>query len=227
MSLRQRSRRLGLPTTHYFLSVCRGDSIRTAMLRPALLWALIALTPLTFAFGLAGAADLAFRDRLTMTAAAQKPARETGDEVDDTEIRRAADQDPLEGRMRDLAARQDRLERRGAVAAALAAEAARAPSPALPAAARVAADALGAIETLGPKRVPDKFRQSTAARRAPTRRPERASPPSPPRPARSTSCSPTHHSRQASRRSRRTPISIRPPASTLSAVRSTVWKAAR
>ena len=36
MSLRERSsRRLGLPTTHYFLSLSRGDLIWTAMLRPA------------------------------------------------------------------------------------------------------------------------------------------------------------------------------------------------
>ncbi len=155
MSLRERSsRRLGLPTTHYFLSLSRGDSIWTAMLRPAVLWALVALTPLSLAFGLAGAADLAFRVRLTVATAAPKPMREMGYEarLNETEVRQAADPDALEGRMRDLAARQDRLERRGAIVAALAAEAARA--PALPAAARLAADALGAIETLGPKTPP-------------------------------------------------------------------------
>ncbi len=153
MSLRERRRGPGLPTSHDFLSVSRGDSIRTATLRPAVLWALVALTPLSLAFGLAGAADLAFHDRLTVATAARETARE--DRLDGAASRRVTDQDALDDRMRDLAARQNRLERRGAIVAALAAEAARAPSsPAPPTAARLGSDALGAIETLGPRSRP-------------------------------------------------------------------------
>ena len=157
MSLRQRSRGPGLPTSHYFLSVSRGNSIRTATLRPAVLWALVALAPLSLGFGLAGAANLAFHDRLALAAAAREPLRQTvyEDRLDEADSRRVSDQDALEGRMRDLAARQDRLERRGAIVAALAAEVPHLPSTAaLAAAARLGTDALGAIETLGPKARP-------------------------------------------------------------------------
>ena len=76
MSSQERSSRLGLPTTHYFVSISRGDSIRTARLRPAALWTLLALAPLSFAFGLAGAAGLAFRHGLPEAAAFVQAATE-------------------------------------------------------------------------------------------------------------------------------------------------------
>ena len=53
MPSRERDCRLGLPTTHYFVSISRGDSIHTASVRPAALWILGALALLSLAFGLA------------------------------------------------------------------------------------------------------------------------------------------------------------------------------
>ena len=70
MSTRERDSRLGLPTTHYFVSISRGDRIRTALVRPAALWILGALAPLSLAFGLVGAADIALRARFPEAAVA-------------------------------------------------------------------------------------------------------------------------------------------------------------
>ena len=49
MSLREGYPEPGLPTTHYFLSLSRGDAIRTVTLRPTGLWTIAALanTPAT------------------------------------------------------------------------------------------------------------------------------------------------------------------------------------
>ena len=64
MSLRERRPPPGLPDSRYFVSISRGDSIRTLMLRPAAVWALVALAPLSLAWGAAAAAFLAFHDDL-------------------------------------------------------------------------------------------------------------------------------------------------------------------
>ena len=158
MSLRQPNGRLGLPTTHYFVSISHGDSIRTARIRPAALWALIALAPLMAAFGLVGAADLALR----LHEAAVLGQVATDATIEDRQAAGRASPDPeadqqragesaIEDRIRDLAARQARLEKRDALVAALSAET-TAPSFPVPSAnARSASAALGAIETLGPK----------------------------------------------------------------------------
>ncbi len=135
------------PAVRYFLSISRGGEIRTAALPSALVWALAALTPLSLAVILLGAADLLSHGRLTGAPGAAAIESSWRDRLD--EARRQADEaasrqliaeNALQGRLRDLAARQDRLERRGAIVAALAAEVA--PSPAA---------ALGAIEAPGAK----------------------------------------------------------------------------
>jgi murein DD-endopeptidase MepM/ murein hydrolase activator NlpD len=153
MSSRECNVRLGLPTTHYFVSISRGDSIRTASVRPAALWILGALAPLSLAFGLAGAADLALRARLPEAADVAKIAADATIGSRQSETRALPNpESAIEDRIRDLAARQARLERRGADLAALAAEATALSSPAPTADARPGSDALGAIETLGPRR---------------------------------------------------------------------------
>jgi len=154
MSSRERDGRLGLPTTHYFVSISRGDWICTALVRPAALWILGALAPLSLAFGLVGAADIALRARLpeaAVAAALEDRQAESAALSDPDAGQRRIDQSAIEERIRGLAARQARLERRGAALAALAAEA-TALSPAAPSAdARSGSDALGAIETLAPR----------------------------------------------------------------------------
>src|SRR5271156_83811 len=66
----------GLPTTHYFLSLSRGDAIRTVMLRPAGIWALAALATLLFAWSATAAAYLAFHDDLVGAIVARQAAME-------------------------------------------------------------------------------------------------------------------------------------------------------
>lgn len=152
MSSRERDRRLGLPTTHYFVSISRGDSMCTASVRPAALVVLVALVPLSLALGLAGAADIALRARLPVAVAIGQiekhrlaEALATNQEAE----RRRVNESVIEDRIRDLAARQARIERRDVALAALAAETTALSSPA-PASSPPLSDALGAIETLGP-----------------------------------------------------------------------------
>ncbi len=144
MSFSPRDSRPGLPTTHYFVSVSRGDSIRTLMLTPAALWVLVGLVPASLGFGLAGVAELASGGRVAAVVAlraADAGARE------EAERGRDAETDALEARLNGLAERQARLEQRGAVVAARA-EAARGTNRT--ASTPPAADALGAIQRLVP-----------------------------------------------------------------------------
>ena len=151
----------GLPTSHYFLSLSRGDAIRTVMLRPAGLWALAALAALLFVWSAAAAAYLVFHDDLMGAMVARQAAMESAYEsrlaeararLDEVGGQRALDLKSFARKLGELASRQARLEKRGAVVAALAAESegrnpsAREgrPAQAFP------ADALGAIRALGP-----------------------------------------------------------------------------
>lgn len=138
----ERAVRLGLPTTHYFVSISRGDAIRTARIAPAVLWTMVSLAPLSLGLGLAGGAELVLLGRppATVTAGGNGDGRprEAGAEARQTE------RDAIEDRIRDLAARQARLERRDAFIATLAAEAAKLPSPS------GSLGALRAIERLAP-----------------------------------------------------------------------------
>jgi hypothetical protein len=163
MSLREGNTEPGLPTSHYFLSLSRGDAIRTVMLRPAGLWALAALAAVLFVWSAAAAAYLVFHDDLMGAMVARQAAMESAYEsrlaeararLDEVGGQRALDLKSFARKLSELASRQARLEKRGAVVAALAAESeGRNPSahegrPAQ--ASPVPADALGAIRALGP-----------------------------------------------------------------------------
>ena len=125
----------GLPTSHYFLSLSRGDAIRTVMLRPASLWALAALTALLFVWASAVSAYIALHDDLLSAVVARQPAMESANEsrlaeararLDEVAGQRALDLKSFARKLSELASRQARLEKRGAVVAALAAEFGRA-----------------------------------------------------------------------------------------------------
>ncbi len=162
MSLRERYPQPGLPTSHYFFSLSRGDSIRTFMLRPAALWALVAFAPLSLAWGAAAAAYLALHDDLIGAIVARQAEIETAYEdrlaearaqVDEVAGRQLLDQNSFEGKMHELLSRQARLEQRGSIVAALAEAAAHKPSTFAPqpaAAVIFAPDALGAIQASSP-----------------------------------------------------------------------------
>src|SRR5271166_1035637 len=152
-----------LPTTHYFLSLSRGDAIRTVMVRPAGLWAIAALVALLFVWSAAAAAYLAFHDDLMGAMVARQAAMERTYEnrlaeararLDEVAGQRALDLKSFAGKLSELASRQAKLEKRGAVVAALAAESeGRNPSARegrAAAASPIPDDALGAIRALGP-----------------------------------------------------------------------------
>jgi murein DD-endopeptidase MepM/ murein hydrolase activator NlpD len=157
MSSRERCSRPGLPDTHYFLSISRGQAIRTLMVRPMVLLGLVALAPLSLGFGAAGAAYLAFHDHLVRALVARQTEMETAYEdrlsatqahLDEVSSRRLIDQNAFEGEMRELLSRQARLEQRGSIVAALAAEVARGALPHFEA--KADAGALEAIQALAP-----------------------------------------------------------------------------
>jgi hypothetical protein len=189
MSLRERDPRPGLPTSHYFFSLSRGDSIRTFVLRPAALWTLMALAPLSLSWGAAVTAYLAFHDDLIgvivvrqaqMQAAYEDRLAEARAQLDAVASRQLLDQSSFEGKMHELLSRQARLEQRGSIIAALAREAsATSPSPSA-ATAKFAPDALGAIQALSPPKAGDSDSDGSARAYAPatglTAEPETARP---------------------------------------------------
>jgi murein DD-endopeptidase MepM/ murein hydrolase activator NlpD len=167
MSLREGAPEAGLPTSHYFLSLSRGDAIRTIMVRRENLWAIAAITALLFAWTAVVTAYLAFHDDLMRTLVARQSEvasemakayenrlAEARTRLGEAASLRALDRNKFEAKLADLISRQARLEKRGAIVAALAAETeGRNPPPLKPrrsAAFPSAADALGAIQSLGP-----------------------------------------------------------------------------
>jgi murein DD-endopeptidase MepM/ murein hydrolase activator NlpD len=163
MSLREGRRAPGLPSSHYFVSVSRGEAIRTVMVRPAALWAIASFALLSLAWSVAATAYVAFHDDLMGAIAARQAEMETAYEdrlaeararLDEVASRQLLDQNSFEGKIHELLSRQAHLEQRGAIVAALAAETdARNPSPLArrTAAVKPAPDALGAIQALSPQ----------------------------------------------------------------------------
>src|SRR5271166_4360079 len=162
MSLREEAP--ALPTSHYFLSISRGDAIRTFMVRPAALWAIAALALISLVWAAAATAYVALHDDLMGAIVARQAQMETAYEnrlaeararLDEVASRQLLDQNSFEGRVHELLSRQAQIEQRGAIVAALAVETdARNPSPLASrtaAAFNFAPDALGAIEALGPQ----------------------------------------------------------------------------
>jgi hypothetical protein len=131
MSLREGRRPPGLPTSHYFLSVSRGETIGMVKLRPVAMWAIAALALLSLAWSVAATAYVAFHDDLLGAIAARQAEMETAYEdrlaeararLDEVASRQLLDQNSFEGKIHELLSRQAQLEQRGAIVAALAAE---------------------------------------------------------------------------------------------------------
>ena len=119
----------GLPATHFFVSLSRGDAIRTVMLRPAGLWAIVALAALVIVWAAAASAYIAFHDDLLsamvarqaeMRSVYERRLAEAGARIDEAASRRELDLKSFAGKLNELMSRQGRLERRGAIVAALA-----------------------------------------------------------------------------------------------------------
>ena len=132
MSIRERFPPAKLPSSHYFLTVSRGDKVRAFAVRPALAALGLAAIP-AFALWATGAtAFIAFHDQVVATLLSRENQLQSDyetklsdarAEIDRVKSRQLLDQGAFDEKMRDLVIRQARLERRGAELAALAAEA--------------------------------------------------------------------------------------------------------
>ncbi len=164
MSIRDAYPRAQLPRSHYFVSIARGEGFRTFALRPFVIWAALSLLPLAMLWGAGATAFIAFHDDMIgavlarqaeMQNAYEDRIAEARADLDRVASRQLLDQTSFEGKMHDLLTRQARLEQRGSIVAALAAEAVRKEANAevgvaadfrARGAAKIGGGALGAIE---------------------------------------------------------------------------------
>jgi murein DD-endopeptidase MepM/ murein hydrolase activator NlpD len=158
MSLREGYPQPGL---HYRLSLSRGEAVGTVRLPPAGLWAVAALALLLFAWTASVTLYLAFHDdvigailvrQAEMKATYEDRLAKARAQLDESASRQILERNSFKGTVSEIMSRQARLEQRGAIVAALAETEARNPSPTArrQAATPSPADALGAIQTLGP-----------------------------------------------------------------------------
>src|SRR5271163_3946846 len=162
MSIRERFPKAQLPRSHYFFSVGRGDSLRTFALRPVTLWAIMALFPISLLWGGGATLYFAFHDEMIgvylthqaeIQSAYEDRIAEARAELDRVSSRRLLDQNAFEGKVHDLLSRQAKLEQRGSIVASLVTRAGAHDLTVAeeirphPAAAKVPAAALSAIET--------------------------------------------------------------------------------
>ena len=118
-----------LPTSHYFFSLARGDRMRTFALRPACLWAILALTPILGAWSVGATLFIAFHDQMLgavvareaeMQYAYEDRLAEARAQLDRVANRQLLDQNSFEGKIHELLSRQALLEQRTSVVASMA-----------------------------------------------------------------------------------------------------------
>jgi murein DD-endopeptidase MepM/ murein hydrolase activator NlpD len=146
---------------HYCLSLSRGDAIRTIRLGRAGAGAVAALALLSLAWTGSVTLYLAFHDdvmgailarQAEMKAAYEDRLAEASARLDEAASRQLLERNSFKGAVNEIMSRQARLEQRGAIVAALAETEARSESltPWRQATTPSRADALGAIQALGP-----------------------------------------------------------------------------
>ncbi len=128
MSLREGHPR---PGPHYRLSFARGDAVRTVRLPPAGLWAIAALAMLSLAWTAAVTLYVVFHDDVMgavlaheaeMKAAYEDRLAEARGQLDQAASRRLLERNAFKSQVNEVISRQARLEQRGAIVVALAAE---------------------------------------------------------------------------------------------------------
>ncbi len=165
MSLRDAYPRPRPPDRHYYFSIAYGDDLRTYPLRPAALWALVALLPLLVLWGGGASLFIAFHDDMLAALLARQAEMqysyedrlaEARSEIDRVTSRQLLDQTSFEGKLHELLSRQAQLEQRTTLIAAMAAEADARPKavaalakPKPAAASGKPAGALAAIQAVG------------------------------------------------------------------------------
>jgi murein DD-endopeptidase MepM/ murein hydrolase activator NlpD len=158
MSLRE-----GYPGSgeHYCLSLSRGDAVHSIRLGRAAVGAIVAIALISFAWTTAITLYLAFHDdvigailarQAEMKADYEDRLAEARARLDEAASRQMLERNAFKGAVNEIMSRQARLEQRGAIVAALALTEARSQSTTArrQAAAPSPADALSAIQALGP-----------------------------------------------------------------------------
>ena len=139
MFTRDTRRPAALPRSHVFISVARGEGIRTFAVRPHTLGALVVLAAFIVIWSGAATAYIAFHDNMLaallihearMRNAYEDRIAEARAELDRVASRQLLDQNSFEGRMHDLLSRQARIEQHDRIVEALAKEASGHAAPA-------------------------------------------------------------------------------------------------
>ena len=124
--------RTRVSNSHFFLSLSRGERIRSVAFRPGALYALASLVPLLCLWYLGATLYLIFRDDMLASLLKRQAEMQYAYEdrlaamrshLDKVSSRQLLDQDSFEGKVHELLSRQAQLEARGNVVAALAAHA--------------------------------------------------------------------------------------------------------
>jgi len=132
MSVREAYPKPRLPTSHYFFSLARGESMRTFALRPGVFWSMLALAPILAVWGLGASLFIAFHDDMLgaivareaeMQYAYEDRLAEAHAELDRVTSRQLLDQNSFEGKVHELLSRQAQLEQRTSIVASMAGQA--------------------------------------------------------------------------------------------------------
>ena len=129
MSVRDQLPRARVSTSHYFLTLSRGEKMRCLALKPWHMWTFATLAPIVAAVYLGATAYLVFRDDMLAALMARQTEMQFAYEdrlaamrsqIDRVTSRQLLDQDSVEGKVQGLAARQAQLENRASMMAMLA-----------------------------------------------------------------------------------------------------------
>lgn len=124
--------RTRISNSHFFLTLSRGERVRSLAFRPGALYALFSLVPLLCVWYLGATLYLIFRDDMLASLLKRQAEMQYAYEdrlaamrshLDKVSSRQLLDQDSFEGKVHELLSRQAQLEARGGVVAALAAHA--------------------------------------------------------------------------------------------------------
>ncbi len=123
--------RVRLPSSHYFVTVARGQRVHTLALRASVIWLGLALSAITLIWAGASTAYIAFHDDMLasylvhtarMQNAYEDRIAEARAELDRVASRQLLDQTSFEGQMHDLLSRQARIEQHDKIIETLASE---------------------------------------------------------------------------------------------------------
>jgi murein DD-endopeptidase MepM/ murein hydrolase activator NlpD len=132
MAVRDAYPRPKLPTSHYFFSLARGETMHTFALRPALFWCVLSLGPILAAWSLGATLFIAFHDDMLgaivareadMQYAYEDRLADAHAQLDRVTSRQLLDQNSFEGKVHELLSRQAQLEQRTSIVASMAGQA--------------------------------------------------------------------------------------------------------